>query len=166
MRVRRLVVDNVKSPNLAARTHCTINQRAGAYGMRYMVLLTANASVLDLDVTQAIEFLLITIGHETKGVEESKRRLSSEFVFELCNDLKKQWGVSECIPISVGGALEAPTRSIDRDPYKESSHNTYGVQGRGGSSLLGGRSKGGSRGNKGGDDGGLHGVNFRKNDKV
>ena len=130
------------------------------------MVLTANASVLDLDVTQAIEFLLITIGHETKGVEESKRRLSSEFVFELCNDLKKQWGVSECIPISVGGALEAPTRSIDRDPYKESSHNTYGVQGRGGSSLLGGRSKGGSRGNKGGDDGGLHGVNFRKNDKV
>ena len=41
-----------------------------------------DASVLDLDVTETVELLLVTIGDKSEGVEESKRSLGSELVFE------------------------------------------------------------------------------------
>jgi hypothetical protein len=41
-----------------------------------------DASVLDLDGTEAVELLLVTIGDKAKGIEESKRSLGTELVFE------------------------------------------------------------------------------------
>jgi hypothetical protein len=41
-----------------------------------------DASVLDLDGTEAVELLLVTIGGKAKGIEESKRSLGTELVFE------------------------------------------------------------------------------------
>jgi hypothetical protein len=40
------------------------------------------ASVFDLDGTEAVELLLVTIGDKAKGIEESKRSLGTELVFE------------------------------------------------------------------------------------
>jgi hypothetical protein len=42
----------------------------------------ADAAVLDLDVSEAVELLLVTIGNKAKGIEETKRSLGTEFVFE------------------------------------------------------------------------------------
>jgi len=42
----------------------------------------SNTSVLDLDVTEAVEALLISIIEESKGVEESKRGLGTELRLE------------------------------------------------------------------------------------
>ena len=42
----------------------------------------ADTSVLDLDVSEAVELFLITIGNKSKGIEESKRSLGTELVFE------------------------------------------------------------------------------------
>jgi hypothetical protein len=41
-----------------------------------------DASVLDLDGTEAVELLLVTIGDKAKRIEESKRSLGTELVFE------------------------------------------------------------------------------------
>mmetsp|Transcript_21255 Transcript_21255/g.36283 ORF Transcript_21255/g.36283 Transcript_21255/m.36283 type:complete len:260 (-) Transcript_21255:3-782(-) len=41
-----------------------------------------DTSVLDLDVTETVELLLVTIGNKSERIEESKRRLGSELVFE------------------------------------------------------------------------------------
>mmetsp|Transcript_11605 Transcript_11605/g.24199 ORF Transcript_11605/g.24199 Transcript_11605/m.24199 type:complete len:205 (-) Transcript_11605:195-809(-) len=41
-----------------------------------------NAAVLDLDVTEAIEPLLVSIGEHTKGIEESKGGLGTELGIE------------------------------------------------------------------------------------
>jgi hypothetical protein len=41
-----------------------------------------DTSVLDLDGAEAVELLLVTIGDEAKGIEESKRSLSTNLVFE------------------------------------------------------------------------------------
>jgi hypothetical protein len=41
-----------------------------------------DTSVLDLDGTEAVELLLVTIGDEAKGIEESKGSLSTNLVFE------------------------------------------------------------------------------------
>jgi hypothetical protein len=42
----------------------------------------ADAAVLDLDVSEAVELLLVTIGNKAKGIEESKRSLGTEFILE------------------------------------------------------------------------------------
>jgi hypothetical protein len=72
-----------------------------------------DTSVLDLNITEAVELLLVSIGDKAKGIKESKWGLSSELVLER----------------------HAQSR---------------------GAGLLLGRGKGGSRGNKGGEDSGLH----------
>jgi hypothetical protein len=41
-----------------------------------------HTSVLDLDETQAVESGLVTVGNEAEGVEETKRSLGTELVFE------------------------------------------------------------------------------------
>jgi len=41
-----------------------------------------NTSMLDLDVTKTVETVLVLSGELAEGVEEAKRRLSSEFIFE------------------------------------------------------------------------------------
>ena len=41
-----------------------------------------DAAVLDLNVTEALETLLVGIGEEAEGVEESKRGLDAELVLE------------------------------------------------------------------------------------
>jgi hypothetical protein len=38
--------------------------------------------VLDLDAAKAVELLLVTVGDKAKGIEESKRSLGTELVFE------------------------------------------------------------------------------------
>ena len=42
----------------------------------------ADTSVLDFNVTKAIELFLVAIGNKAKGIEETKRRLGSKFVLE------------------------------------------------------------------------------------
>jgi hypothetical protein len=42
----------------------------------------ADASVLDLDVTETVELLLVAISNQAEGIEESKRILGSELTFE------------------------------------------------------------------------------------
>jgi hypothetical protein len=42
----------------------------------------ADASVLELDETQAVELGLVTVGDKAKGIPESKRNLGTELVFE------------------------------------------------------------------------------------
>jgi hypothetical protein len=41
-----------------------------------------DTSVLDLDGTETVELLLVTIGDKSKGIKESKRSLGTELVFE------------------------------------------------------------------------------------
>jgi hypothetical protein len=41
-----------------------------------------DASVLDLDVTETVELLLVAIGNQAEGIEESKRSLGTELVLE------------------------------------------------------------------------------------
>jgi len=41
-----------------------------------------NTSVLDLDVTETFELLLVTVGDQTQGVEEAKRRLGTKGILE------------------------------------------------------------------------------------
>ena len=41
-----------------------------------------NASVLDLDVSEAVESLLVSVGDKSEGIEEAERRLGTEFVSE------------------------------------------------------------------------------------
>ena len=41
-----------------------------------------DAAVLDLDVTEAVELFLVTIGNKAKGIEEAKRSLGAQFVLE------------------------------------------------------------------------------------
>jgi hypothetical protein len=41
-----------------------------------------DASVLDLDVTETVEFLLVTIGDHAKRIEESKRSLGTKSILE------------------------------------------------------------------------------------
>jgi hypothetical protein len=42
----------------------------------------ADTSVLDLDVSETVELFLVTISNKAKGIEESKRCLGTELVFE------------------------------------------------------------------------------------
>jgi hypothetical protein len=42
----------------------------------------ADAAVLDFDVTKAVELFLVTVGHQSQRIEESKGRLGTEFVLE------------------------------------------------------------------------------------
>jgi hypothetical protein len=42
----------------------------------------ADASVLQFNISKTVELFLVSIGDEAKGIEESKRRLGSEFVYE------------------------------------------------------------------------------------
>jgi len=41
-----------------------------------------DTAVLDLDVSEAVKLLLVTISDKAKGIEEAKRRLGTEFVLE------------------------------------------------------------------------------------
>jgi hypothetical protein len=41
-----------------------------------------DTSVLDLDVTKTVECLLVSIGDKSERIEESKRSLGTELVFE------------------------------------------------------------------------------------
>ncbi len=41
-----------------------------------------DASMLEFDVTKAVELSLVTVGNNAKRIEEAKRRLGSEFTFE------------------------------------------------------------------------------------
>ena len=41
-----------------------------------------DTSVLDLDVTETVELLLVTIGDKAKGIEESERSLGTKLVLE------------------------------------------------------------------------------------
>merc|ERR1719232_771190 len=41
-----------------------------------------DTAVLDLNITETVELLLVTIGNKAKGIEEAKRRLCSELVLE------------------------------------------------------------------------------------
>jgi hypothetical protein len=41
-----------------------------------------DAAVLDLDVTETVELLLVTVGDQAEGIEESKRILGTELVLE------------------------------------------------------------------------------------
>ena len=42
----------------------------------------ADTSVLDFDITKAVELFLVSVSNKTKGIEESKRSLGTEGVFE------------------------------------------------------------------------------------
>ena len=42
----------------------------------------ADASVLDLNTTEAIELFLVSVSNEAKGIKETKRGLGAEFIFE------------------------------------------------------------------------------------
>ena len=75
-----------------------------------------DTSVLELDVSETVELFLVTIGHESEGIEEAKRRLGSKLILES-------------------------------------------LQGGGGGGLLD-RSESSGRGDKGGENGGLHVENL------
>jgi hypothetical protein len=48
----------------------------------YPTYKLADTAVLELDVTETLETLLVGVGEETEGVEESKRGLDTELVLE------------------------------------------------------------------------------------
>jgi hypothetical protein len=41
-----------------------------------------DTSVLDLDIAETVELLLVSIGDQSKRIEESKRSLGADFTFE------------------------------------------------------------------------------------
>jgi len=45
--------------------------------------------VLDLDVTKAVETLLVRIIKKSKGIEESERSLSSNFTLESVTEVEE-----------------------------------------------------------------------------
>ena len=55
----------------------TINQRR-----IYPTYKLADTAVLELDVTEALETLLVGVGEEAEGVEEAERGLDTELVLE------------------------------------------------------------------------------------
>jgi hypothetical protein len=97
----------------------------------------ADASVLDFDVSEAIELFLVTVSDKAKGIKEAQRRLGT------------------CANRAMTGPLSV--RSIDHfvksiPPLSRTEFALKGIEGGGADGLLGGRGKGSSRGDEGGED--------------
>jgi hypothetical protein len=52
-----------------------------------------DTSVLDLDVTETVELLLVTVGDQAEGIEESKRILGTKLIIE-----RREAGGGGCLP--------------------------------------------------------------------